>query len=83
MNRKKLLFTLGFIAQITLSFNIMFANPTNLGTGITPYSANAEDGIAPHANVTGYQYMELNGVLYKRLWSYTYARWEEPYWTKA
>lgn len=46
----------------------------------------AEDtspGIQPRVNETGYKYITLNGKRYKRLWSYTYNRWEEPTWTPA
>lgn len=83
MKNKKLLFILGFIAQVTLSLNIAYANPAYFSAQIIPCSATSDSEIAPRANVTGYQYMEINGVLYKRLWSYTYGRWEDPYWTKA
>lgn len=37
----------------------------------------------PRANITGYIYKIMNGRQWKRLWSYTYARWEEPAWTLA
>ncbi len=32
------------------------------------------------AEVTGYKYKYENGHRYKRLWSYTYERWIDPYW---
>lgn len=35
----------------------------------------------PYANQTGYKYKIIDGKLYKRLWSYTYNRWEESKWT--
>lgn len=38
-------------------------------------------GIEPYANHTEYVYRVKDGKLYKRLWSYTYSRWEDPYWT--
>ena len=34
----------------------------------------------PDAEETGYFYCYLNGKKYKRLWSYTYNRWIDPYW---
>ncbi len=37
--------------------------------------------IEPRGNVTGYIYKIYNGRQWKRLWSYTYNRWEEPKWT--
>lgn len=83
MKKKNLLFTLGFVAQIALSFHITYANPSYPGTQIVVNSVNAGDEITPRANVTGYQYMEIDGILYKRLWSYTYGRWEDPYWYPA
>lgn len=46
----------------------------------------AEDtspGIQPRVNETGYKYKIIAGKRYKRLWSYTYNRWEEPTWTPA
>lgn len=39
--------------------------------------------IQPRKNRTGYKYKTINGKRYKRLWSYTYNRWEEPDWTPA
>ena len=83
MRKKRLLFTLSFIAQTALSLNIAYANPAYYSAQAIPCSTTSENEISPRANVTGYQYMEINGVLYKRLWSYTYGRWEDPYWTKA
>ncbi|MDW2799271.1 hypothetical protein RZO55_16990 [Clostridium boliviensis] len=32
------------------------------------------------AEETGYKYKVINGKLYKRLWSYTYARWIDKDW---
>lgn len=37
--------------------------------------------LTPKANVTGYKYRIKDGKRWKRLWSYTYNRWEEPNWT--
>lgn len=55
MKKKNLLFTLGFVAQIALSFHIAYANPSYPGTQIVVNSVNAGDEITPRANVTGYQ----------------------------
>lgn len=44
-------------------------------------NAQQEDGISPHAEVTGYKYKMVNGIKFKRLWSYTYGRWIDPIWT--
>lgn len=35
------------------------------------------------AEETGYIYKIMNGKQYKRLWSYTYARWIDKDWTLA
>ena len=83
MVSKKILFALGFLAQVTLSLNLAFANPAYLDTPALPCATTSEGEITPRANVTGYKYMEIDGILYKRLWSYTYARWEDPYWYPA
>lgn len=81
MREKKLLFVFSFVAQIALSFNLVYANNTYFTASPISYSVDSE--ISPYANVTGYKYMEIDGIKYKRLWSYTYSRWEEPYWTVA
>ncbi len=46
-----------------------------------PLNASSMQGIQPRINYTGYKYKTINGKRYKRLWSYTYNRWEEPNWT--
>lgn len=48
-----------------------------------PVASAADADIRPCANITGYKYKVENGKIYKRLWSYTYNRWEEPYWHLA
>ena len=40
-------------------------------------------GIELYGNQTGYIYKTIAGRRFKRLWSYTYGRWEEPYWTEV
>lgn len=42
-----------------------------------------ETTINPRGEVTGYKYMYIDGVLYKRLWSYTGGYWVDPVWTPA
>ncbi|MGW9572899.1 hypothetical protein [Paenibacillus terrae] len=37
--------------------------------------------ISPQAEETGYIYKIMNKKQYKRLWSYTYARWIDKDWT--
>ena len=38
-------------------------------------------GIETYGNQTGYKFMVIDRKLYKRLWSYTYGRWEDDAWT--
>lgn len=53
-------------------------------TSVTPYTLSEEASeIMPRANITGYIYKTYNGKRWKRLWSYTYNRWEEPNWSLA
>ncbi|MFT4104915.1 MAG: hypothetical protein QM657_04060 [Lacrimispora sp.] len=47
-------------------------------TGQMQTSASSEVG--PQAEETGYMYKIMNGKQYKRLWSYTYARWIDKDW---
>lgn len=56
----------------------IFFNPT-----ITKTATATVPDIQPYTNQTGYKYRLIDGKLYKRLWSYTYNRWEEPSWTPA
>lgn len=56
----------------------IFFNPT-----ITKTATATVPDVQPYANQTGYKYRLINGKLHKRLWSYTYHRWEESYWTLA
>ncbi len=45
---------------------------------------NIQDNIAvPYSETTGYKYKYINGVKYKRLWSYTRQEWIDKHWTKA
>ena len=76
---KKTVFVLG----LTLLLSIV---PVDLSGNSCPVAKTAEaadSGIQPYSNKTGYKYRIIDGKLYKRLWSYTYNRWEEPRWTLA
>lgn len=81
MKGKKFLFIFSFITEITLSLCLVYVNNVYFVT--TPISYSIETEFSPYANVTGYKYIEIDGIKYKRLWSYTYSRWEDPYWTVA
>lgn len=61
-------------SPITVSAN-SDVTPTQ---NVTGYSE-----IEPYGNITGYIYKIYNGKQWKRLWSYTYNRWEDPEWTLA
>lgn len=42
-----------------------------------------ETTITPKGEVTGYRYTYINGIKYKRLWSYTGGYWIDPYWIRC
>lgn len=44
---------------------------------------DGETTINPRGEVTGYKYTYINGVKYKRLWSYTGGYWIDPYWIRC
>lgn len=46
-------------------------------------TTGGETTINPKGEVTGYRYRYIDGVLYKRLWSYTGGYWIDPYWIPA
>ena len=50
---------------------------------LTDEMTAGETTINPRGEVTGYKYMYINGVKYKRLWSYTGGYWIDPVWTPA
>ena len=65
---------------------IIITMPIQIFTTFATFSKTASatvPNIQPYANKTGYKYKYENGKTWKRLWSYTYHRWEEPYWTLA
>lgn len=78
MNARKIFLLMLFLFTITSPASVPAQNlsPEVLAEDTSP-------GIQPRVNITGYKYMTLNGIRYKRLWSYTYNRWEDPTWTPA
>ena len=63
---------------------IIITSPTVVSAHTTTPTISTESispGIQLYGNETGYRYRVYNGKLYKRLWSYTYGRWEDPVWT--
>lgn len=72
------MFLIGMFCLSTMLFPIA-ASAQNC----PPAAAAQASGIQPYSNQTGYKYKTVNGRLYKRLWSYTYNRWEEPNWSPA
>ena len=78
--KRKLLITLSALFLImALSPITALASDEILSTQTT--TDNIE--IQPFGNITGYIYKIYNGKQWKRLWSYTYNRWEDPKWTLA
>ncbi len=45
----------------------------------TPNEVN--QSISARAESTGYIYKEIDGVMYRRLWSYTRGCWIDPMWS--
>ena len=73
MKRKVTVVVSVFTLIISANLYLMYGNAAKTVAAVSE--------IQPYANQTGYKYKEINGRLYKRLWSYTYNRWEEPNWT--
>lgn len=82
MKKKILKLITGMIIGLFLPTNIVCAHE-NIPVITTASISSADEEISPYANVTGYKYIYIDGIKYKRLWSYTYARWEDSYWTVA
>lgn len=69
------------ILTLLFSLAIVPLNVSASSTAVTKCSAESLSVIQPYGNQTGYKYKILDGKLWKRLWSYTYNRWEDPAWT--
>lgn len=69
-----LLATVTFLTVLSLR-TYAFEYPT----GQKQTTKSLEIGL--RAEETGYIYKIMNGKQYKRLWSYTYARWIDKDWT--
>lgn len=73
---------------ILFSFMLMLLNPIDILANDKINTDNIEINIAkakfysvePRAEETGYKYMEINGVMYRRLWSYTRNCWIDDKW---
>ena len=65
--------------SILILFFILSATPIQI------FASSLADSFPAHihtyTNHTQYRYKIENGKTYKRLWSITYSRWEDPYWT--
>lgn len=73
--KKRLLITALLLSLAITPFNQSTINAATTEQTVVPQT------IQPRGNQTGYKYKSMNGKLYKRLWSYTYNRWEDPEWT--
>lgn len=62
---------------------LMVTTPLNVFASSSASVITETERIQPRRNITGYKYKILNGHQWKRLWSYTYNRWEDPAWTLA
>ena len=73
---KKKILSLGFSFLLTTtSMHVLISSVSS------PAYVSGISAAQPYSNHTGYKYQTINGKIYKRLWSYTYSRWEDPYWT--
>lgn len=75
---KKFLITTFMFCTLLITIPI----PTLASSNINLLTSTSRE-ITPKINSTGYIYITMNGKRYKRLWSYTYNRWEEPRWSLA
>ncbi len=71
------------IMILSLLLSVASINLLGIRNSATATVSAATSGIQPYSNRTGYKYTYQDGKLWKRLWSYTYNRWEEPHWTPA
>lgn len=75
MNKKRL---------IMLGMAVLMAGSMITGTAAVAMEVNEPQGIiVPFAETRGYKYKTLNGLKFKRLWSYTYGYWVDEEWTVA
>ncbi len=74
MKKKRLVLVIYFLL-VFVSTNVFL----NINVTLQMYESSLN--VQPYSNITGYKYKTLNGIVWRRLWSYTYNRWEEPEWT--
>lgn len=75
------LFKLFLVLLFIFSINTVNIYAQETDSANQNISTTNDEGISPYSEVTGYIYKDINGVRYKRLWSYTYNHWIDPYWT--
>lgn len=82
--KKFLVSSLAVVCVFSSVFAVnVLAEANDAEKGVSVQSVSDESGLMPLAEETGYKYKVVNGVRYKRLWSYTYNRWIDPAWTIA
>lgn len=78
--KKRILAILTLVTLLTISSSQpIYAANINHSVNNTQTSKSA----ITRAEVTGYLYRVVNGVLEKRLWSYTRGVWVDSHWSKA
>ncbi|MCI8630403.1 MAG: hypothetical protein HFE57_13105 [Firmicutes bacterium] len=82
MKKIKKFLTISFITTCIFS-NMFISNVFAKSEFNVATSSVQNEMINPRAEKTGYKYKYVNGVKYKRLWSYTYEKWIDKEWTIA
>ncbi len=57
------------------------AKEAAVDVGIQTMAAGGGNVAQPMKEVTGYKYKWVDGIQYRRLWSYTYERWVDDHWS--
>lgn len=77
--KKKLILVIAISMFLLMTENV-YAKDLDIKGFVIESEVTFESSIL-RAEVTGYRYRVYNGVLERRLWSYTYEKWLEPSWT--
>lgn len=77
----KILLLCVFILSINMMVSVASAQELSAFEVIDESAiTEGEKTISPRGEVTGYKYMTVNGVTYRRLWSYTRGCWIDDRW---
>lgn len=79
---KKLVTVLLLFGVLANVVSVVYAEDIQQSSTVNVTVGNGT-GIEPQGESTGYKYVTIDGVLYKRLWSYTRSCWIDKKWTIA